>query len=157
MLCLECLSLKFTILYSLNRHRLAKCQTNFADAGQSALVESSNQGLQCLPYYYTNLLRLESLLKLTLPNLPNRYVLANVLTTFADAGQAALVESSDQGLQCLPYYYTNLLRLESLLKLTLPNLPNRYVLANFLTNFADAGQAALVESSDQGLQCLPIY
>ena len=38
--------LKFTILYSLNRHRLAKCQKNFADAGQAVLVESSDQGLQ---------------------------------------------------------------------------------------------------------------
>ena len=101
-LCLECLSLKFTGLYSLDGHRLAKCQTNFVDAGQAVLVESSDQGLQCLSHYYTNLLRLESLLKLTLPNLPNRYVLAKFLTNFADAGQAALVESSDQGLQCLP-------------------------------------------------------
>ena len=104
MLCLECLSLKFTVLYSLNGHRLAKCQTNFADAGQAALVESSDQGLQCLPYYYTHLLRFESLLKLTLPNLPYTYVLAKFLTNFADAGQAALVESYDQGLQCLPIY-----------------------------------------------------
>ena len=41
--------------------------------------------------------------------------------------------------------------------LTLPNLPNRYGLAEFLTDFADAGQAALAEMSHQGLQSLPIY
>ena len=31
------------------------------------------------------------------------------------------------------------------------------MLAEFLTDFADAGQAALAESSVQGLQSLPIY
>ena len=101
---LEYLSLKRTVQYSQNRHRLAKCQTNFADAGQAARVESSDQGLQCLPIYYTDLLRLETLLNLTVPNLPLRYVLAEFLTDLADAGQAALAESSDQGLQCLSIY-----------------------------------------------------
>ena len=32
-----------------------------------------------------------------------------------------------------------------------------YILAEFWTDFADSGQAALAESSDQGLQCLSIY
>ena len=50
-----------------------------------------------------------------------------------------------------------MLCLECLLNLTVPNLPNRYGLAELLTDFADAGQAALAESSDQGLQCLSIY
>ena len=79
------------------------------------------------------------------------------MTEFADSGQAALVESSDQGLQCLSIYLINMLSSECLLLLTLPNLPNRYGLAEFLTDFADAGQAALAEMSDQGLQSLPIY
>ena len=50
-----------------------------------------------------------------------------------------------------------LLCLECFLKHTVPNLPKRYVLAELLSDFANAGQAALAESSDQGLQCLPIY
>ena len=44
-----------------------------------------------------------------------------------------------------------MLCLECILQLTVPNLPNRYVLPEFLTDIADAGQAALAESSDQGL------
>ena len=79
-------------------------------------------------------------------------MLAKFLTTFADAGQAALAESYDQGLQCLPIYYTNLLHFgKCLLKLAVPNLRNMYVLVKFLTDFAGAGQAALAESSDQCL------
>ena len=50
-----------------------------------------------------------------------------------------------------------MLCLECILQLTVPNLPNRYVLAEFLTEFVDAGQAALAESSDQGLQGLSTF
>ena len=61
------------------------------------------------------MLCLECLLKLTVRNLSNRYVLAKLLIDFADAGQASLVESSDQGLQCLSIYLINMLGLECLL------------------------------------------
>ena len=63
------------------------------------------------------MLCLECLLKLTVPNLSNsnRYVLAKLLIDFADAGQAALVESSDQGLQSLSNYLVIMLGLECLL------------------------------------------
>ena len=79
-------------------------------------------------------------------------MLAKFLIDFADAGQGALAESSDQGLQCLPIYQINMLCLGYLFKQSVPNLPNRYVLSTVLTDFADFGQAALAESSDQGLQ-----
>ena len=79
------------------------------------------------------------------------------MTDFAGVDQTALAESSDQGLQSLPIYQINMLCLECILQLTVPNLPVRYVLAEFLTYFADAGQAALAESSDQGLQILSTF
>ena len=80
-------------------------------------------------------------------------MLAEFLTDFADTGQAALTESSDQGLQSLPML-SNMICLECLFKPTVSNLPNRYGL---LTDFADSDRAALVESTDRGLQCLSIY
>ena len=41
--------------------------------------------------------------------------------------------------------------LECLLNLAVSNFLYIYVLAKFLTNFADSGRVALAESSDQGL------
>ena len=122
--------------------------TNFSDSGQAALAKSPDQGLQYLPIYSINLLRLKCLVKLIVPNLPNMYMLAKFLTNFADAGQVAVAKSSDQGLQCLPIYYTYLLHLECLLTLAVPNLLNICILAEFLTNFADSGQVAVAESYD---------
>ena len=156
MLSLEC-HLILTVPNLPTKYVLATFLTYFANADQAALAESSDQGLQCLPIYQINMLCLECLLQLTVPNLPVRYVLAEFLSDFEDAGQAALAESYDQGLQCLPIYQINMLRLEYLLQLTVPNLPVRYVLAEFLSDFADAGQAALAESSDQGLQSLSTF
>ena len=57
-------------------------------------------------------------------------MLAKFLANVADSGQAALAESPDQGLQYLPIYCTNLVRLKSLQKLIVP-LPNMFVLAKF--------------------------
>ena len=127
---------------------LAKFLTNFADSGQAALAESPDQGLQYLPIYWTNLLRLKCLPKLIVPNLPNMYMLAKFLTNFADADQVAVAESSDHGLQCLPIYYTYLLHLECLLTLAVPNLLNICLLAEFMTYVADSGQVGVAESYD---------
>ena len=82
---------------------------------------------------------LKCLLKLAVPNLLNMYVLAKFLTNLADSGHVALAESSVQGLQCLPIYYTKGLSLKCLLELAVPNLPNMYVLTKYLTSLADAG------------------
>ena len=90
-------------------YELAKFLTNFADAGQVAVAESSDQGLQCLPIYYTYLLLLECPLTPAVPNLLNICLLAEFLTNFADSGQVAVAESYDQGHQYLPNHYTNLL------------------------------------------------
>ena len=136
---------------------LAKFLTNFADSGTVVLTESSYQSLQCLSIYYTNRLSLKCLLELAVPNLPNMYVLAKYLTSLAGAGKVALAESPDQGLQCLPIYYINLLHLECLLKVSVPNLPKRECTTKFLANFADSGQVALVEKPDQDLQSSPTF
>ena len=141
----------------LNICLLAEFLTNFADSGQVALAESSDQGLQCLSIYYTNRLSLKCLLELAVPNLPNMYVLAKFLTNIADAGYVALAELPDQGLQCLPIYYINLLHLECLLTVSVPNLPKRECTTKFLTNFADSGHVALVEKPDQDLQSSPTF
>ena len=77
--------------------------------------------------------------ELAVPNLLNMYVLAKFLTNLVDSGHVALAASSDQGLQCLPIFYTKRLSSKCLLELAVPNLPNMYVLANYLTNLADAG------------------
>ena len=78
-------------------------------------------------------------------------VLPVFFTNFADACQVAIAGHLIGVCNAFQFIALICVTLECLLKLTVPNLSNMYVLAKFLTNFADSGQAALAESSDQGL------